>query len=106
MDERDKILLEAQKAFFEQISAVRRELADDAKEMRHELIEAFNRAHDENKERMEAIVKALGEHDDKDQKHYADDDRRFTVFNRVAFMLAGALGLLMVLIQLWNAFKK
>jgi hypothetical protein len=106
IDMADDKILEAQKAFYEAILEVRKELAQDARDMRNELIQAFNRAHDENKDRMDAMVKALAEHSEKDDRRFALADKAIGVANRAIFMSAGGLAIVLIGIQIYNVFFK
>jgi hypothetical protein len=98
-------ILAAQAESFRQITEVRLEMATEAKDMRRELVDTFNRAHDENKERLAEIARNLNDSVKENQLHAADDNRRFEALNRAVYMALGGLGLLTVSLQVWNALK-
>lgn len=108
MDDGDyyKNLLDAQKQFFEAITQVRDAMAQENREMRAELVNAFNRAHDENKERMDAIATNLREHVTEDRAHSDKDDRRFQLLNRAMWVAVGGVAMLTTLMQLYLNFFK
>ena len=104
MDE-DKQLA-AQRLFFEQLNQVRRELADDSRQMRKELIDAFQRAHDENKERMDAIAKALTDHIKEYDGYVERSSKRFDELSGIARMITYSfLGGATVIGVLWAVFQ-
>lgn len=107
------------------LTDIRRDQSVDSRQTRAELMAAFNRAHDDNKQRMDLIASALREafnraHDENKQRmatletamahqskelgeHNKRDDERFNALNRVSYMAAGGLALLMILLQAWGA---
>lgn len=84
MDDNEKLILAAQAQFFEQLTKVRLELSQDAKDMRSDILEALKSAHGENIKRMEDLGDALKAHESK------DDTRFLTVFRWMWICVGGA----------------
>ena len=104
MAEHDAILA-AQKEFYEAINGVRKELSDDAKQMRAELMVVFQEAHRENKESMKMIADNLAQSIMENQMHAKEDNKRFDSVNRIVYMALGAFGIISLAVQVYAALK-